>query len=126
MGVIALRLAGFDGFISDGDWRIDGTGMQAPLLARTLGGGNVNFIFGDGGVVDRSSNFFFLKTSATRFSDTGVYDLLCADSGCISDSFSTYAPSGAVPEPAEWALMLGGFAMIGSMARRRRLARVTT
>lgn len=30
--------------------------------------------------------------------------------------------AGSVPEPATWAMMLGGFALIGTMARRRRTA----
>jgi len=29
-------------------------------------------------------------------------------------------PSGAVPEPATWAMMIGGFGMAGAMMRRRR------
>ena len=32
------------------------------------------------------------------------------------------AASGAVPEPAAWALMMGGFGLVGAMARRRRMA----
>ncbi len=28
--------------------------------------------------------------------------------------------AGAVPEPASWALMIGGFGLIGSALRRRR------
>ena len=36
-----------------------------------------------------------------------------------------YPPSvpqtGAVPEPATWAMMIGGFGLIGSLARRRTL-----
>lgn len=34
------------------------------------------------------------------------------------------APAGAIPEPASWALMIGGFGMIGAALRRRRGARV--
>jgi len=30
-------------------------------------------------------------------------------------------PSSAVPEPATWAMMIGGFTLVGSAARRRRL-----
>jgi hypothetical protein len=29
----------------------------------------------------------------------------------------------AVPEPATWALMIGGFALVGTLARRRHTAR---
>jgi hypothetical protein len=35
-------------------------------------------------------------------------------------------PAAAVPEPASWALMLGGFGLLGATVRRRsRVARVT-
>jgi len=33
-------------------------------------------------------------------------------------------PLSAVPEPASWAMMLGGFAFIGGALRRRNMARV--
>ena len=33
--------------------------------------------------------------------------------------------AGEVPEPASWALMIGGFGMAGAMLRRRRLATAT-
>jgi len=33
-----------------------------------------------------------------------------------------YTPPGAIPEPASWAMMIGGFALAGSMMRRRRVA----
>jgi hypothetical protein len=43
----------------------------------------------------------------------------------LSTRFGTvFAPeaNGAVPEPASWALMLGGFGLVGSALRRRRVA----
>ena len=40
-------------------------------------------------------------------------------------SLSEAAPSaGAVPEPAAWAMMLGGFGLVGTVARRRRFTTV--
>lgn len=44
-----------------------------------------------------------------------------------SSSFATtvgFTP--AVPEPASWALMIGGFALVGGMARRRNMANLVT
>jgi PEP-CTERM motif len=38
---------------------------------------------------------------------------------------SMTAVQGAVPEPASWALMLGGFGLIGAAMRRRQSVRVT-
>ncbi len=35
------------------------------------------------------------------------------------------APGGAVPEPASWAMMVGGFSLIGGALRSRRRAAVT-
>lgn len=35
-------------------------------------------------------------------------------------SISTSVPADAVPEPATWALMIGGFGAVGAAARRRR------
>ena len=38
--------------------------------------------------------------------------------------FKTVAEVAGVPEPASWALMIGGLAMAGATLRRRRLATV--
>jgi hypothetical protein len=40
------------------------------------------------------------------------------------DSFAIGAVGGAVPEPASWALMIGGFGFIGAAMRRRRAVTV--
>jgi hypothetical protein len=43
----------------------------------------------------------------------------------VSANYSlTAANTGAVPEPASWALMIGGFGLIGASARRRRMTAV--
>jgi hypothetical protein len=123
--VIALRLAGFGDFITDGDWRSDGLGAVAPAIARKFDTpGFVNFIFDQpvGPGADQSSYFFFLKTSAVRYDESGSYDLLCAHTECVTEAFATFAPSAAVPEPAAWALMILGFGAMGGMLRRRTRA----
>jgi hypothetical protein len=43
-------------------------------------------------------------------------------SGCGLGEIIFADASGAVPEPATWALMIGGFGMAGAMLRRRRTA----
>lgn len=40
--------------------------------------------------------------------------------GMFSDNSGAYTITIAVPEPATWALMLGGFAIVGTAQRRRR------
>jgi hypothetical protein len=47
---------------------------------------------------------------STEFGDTAIENEVRTDRNIIAT---------AVPEPATWALMLGGFAMIGGMLRRR-------
>ena len=122
--ITALRVGGFDGFALDGDYRLDGLGNVGPGIARNFGGGFVNFIFkergvGDGVSPNESSYFFFLDTQATNFSRTGSYDLLCADSGCISPLSTTFAPT--VPEPSSIILLgAGGLALLAKARSRRK------
>lgn len=40
----------------------------------------------------------------------------------LDRGFATYVETGAVPEPASWALMIAGFGMTGAALRRRRTA----
>ena len=57
-----------------------------------------------------------------RFVD---FDASGADDGLAIDDFNlslTLAPVAGVPEPATWAMMIGGFALAGGAVRRRRNA----
>jgi hypothetical protein len=116
--ITAFRVAGFDGFALDGDFRLDGLGDVGPDIARNFGGGFVNFLFSDGVDPDETSRFFFLDTEATSYASIGFYDLLCADSGCVSPSFDTFAPT-QVPEPTTMALLTFGAAALLRRNRRR-------
>jgi hypothetical protein len=63
------------------------------------------------------------QSFAIRFSDFNAAD---ADDGLAIDDFSlavALAPV-AVPEPASWAMMIGGFALAGASVRRRSGVRV--
>ena len=122
--ISSFRIGDFGDFITDGDWRIDGLGAVAPTSALVFATtGFVNFQFANppvGPATDASSRFFFLHTSAVRYADTAQYDLVCAPSGCITDQYSTFAPSTAIPEPGAWAMMLLGFLGLGALMRRAR------
>ena len=124
--ISAFRVAGFEGFSLDADWRIDGSFTVAPDIARYFGEGSgaVNFLFitdevgNDAAGGFENSRFFFLDTNATAYNFTGKFDLLCADLGCISETYSTWAP--AVPIPA--AVWLFGSGLLGfiGIARRKK------
>ncbi|HPU15931.1 MAG TPA: PEPxxWA-CTERM sorting domain-containing protein [Polymorphobacter sp.] len=47
------------------------------------------------------------------------------DAGIGLDAVSIAGVPGAVPEPASWALMIGGFGLVGSALRRRRSVALT-
>jgi hypothetical protein len=95
-GIIAFRVSGFDGFVNDANWRIDGVGDVAPNIARNFGGGSVNFLFPDPGVMaTNSSVFFFIDTLANNYASAGQYDLLCASNDCISPLFVAFVPVNA-------------------------------
>jgi len=127
--ISAFRIGGFEGFSLDADWRPDGLGTVAPDIARYFGDGSgeVNFLFGDPevGGSDASgfteSKFFYLETAALNYDMSGEFDLLCQPVDCISDLYSTFAPS-IVPVPA--AVWLFGSALLGfvGFARKRKIA----
>lgn len=123
--VNAFRLIDFGlPYLTDADWRIDGSGTEAPGTARLFNGGPyptgaINFLFPTTASVGagEQSRFFFLHTTATAFAQTAQYDLLSSSDG-ISGVFSTYAP--AVPEPSSVALLLCGLAALGVKTLRKR------
>jgi hypothetical protein len=62
--------------------------------------------------VQQTLNFSVKKDTVLAFAATGT-----------SDSFGGYIDSvnlAAVPEPATWAMMIGGFGLVGGAMRRRR------
>lgn len=64
----------------------------------------------------------FSGTSTAPIFSTGVFQLTSIVSGSSTLTISQAAPpvTGAIPEPASWALMIGGFGLTGAALRRQR------
>jgi hypothetical protein len=123
LGVGTFRLSDFGvGNITDADWRRDGLGSTVPSVARVFSAvsqpqGSINFLMD--APVSSSSRFFFLRTDATEFTETGRFDLLTGGPASLSSIYATYAPAAAVPEPSSLALGAVGCAALVLMRRRR-------
>lgn len=112
-----------DGFVSAAD--PDGAGFftaavnppsSTTTTGRSVTGVTLQTNFGTNGLAGSEvSATYIFRTNATAFT-TGTF-------GVINGStFSglAFAPSSAVPEPATWAMMFVGFAIVGSALRRRK------
>jgi hypothetical protein len=85
------------------------------------------FFIGDGLTGDGtgSTQVFTAPTGATRLflADADSFGSSTGNLGSIAVDFSSSADitvSGAVPEPASWALMIAGFGLAGAALRKRR------
>ena len=115
--------------INFSDSNASSTNLLAPTFTFTPApAGSDAFTFNDGssvqgialGSVVVGSNDTFSQTVATTVGDR--YHLTFDYSNGDSPSGLIVSTSGAVPEPASWALMIGGLAMTGVALRRRKVA----
>lgn len=118
IGNFGIPIAGLNG-----NYRTDGVGDLGPDNAHVFSGGvfdqYVNFEFSNGLAGGQDSYFMFLDTNATHYARNASFDLANIGTTQISGSFSTFGVAG-VPEPASWALMIGGLGLAGAMLRSRR------
>ena len=88
-----------------------------------------NTFLGSGSIKDGNNTISLAEFSYVRFLGNSVSEFTATPGGDGNDyngNFRLSSVTGAVPEPANWALMIGGLGMVGFAARRRnRSVRVT-
>ena len=109
-------------------------GTELLSAAYNLGGGGANQVFygspfvtyyksgspaayngtANGGLIDIALAANFAKTNTLTFTYTG------AAQGLGDEAWGINRVTAGVPEPASWALMVGGLGLVGMAARRRR------
>lgn len=124
----AAEYTGFDVFAFRDGTDFDGAnGFVAannpPTFTSTAGrganGAVVTVSFGSNGLVGtENSTTYIFRTNATTFQQ-GTFGVI--DGSTLQGL--TFAPQ--VPEPATWAMMISGFALLGAAARRSRRTAVT-
>jgi len=85
-------------FYKDMPWEVTGTSTTSAIG------------FGDG-----DGNSVVLDGSNT----SGLNDVVANTHIWFNEDLAPVTPPPAVPEPASWALMIGGFALVGAAMRRR-------
>jgi hypothetical protein len=93
------------------------------LIPANTFGSNNNFIFPDLPLVDvYGISFSFGAEEANLFYNFSEYRL-STTSNIRGPSVSLrISPAVAVPEPTSWAMMIGGFGIVGGAMRRRRVS----
>jgi hypothetical protein len=121
--IMALRMFELGDILKDADYRTDSLGNVAPTHARHFYNGTVTFLFDDSELMPsgNSSHFMFIKTEATQYARTGLFDIIgqggSDPTGDTSQIFDAFVP--VIPEPVSLAL-LG----VGNLALLRRGSRV--
>lgn len=98
-----------------------GEALFSPVTERQTNGGLLFF-----GVIDADNPFIGVRFSAAEAGGNPTTDLFGFDDLTIADAGQlVVAPSPGIPEPASWAMMIGGFGMIGAAFRNRRRAQLS-
>lgn len=133
---IGKDLCTYNGGTCDGDLTVDFTAPVSSLSFQAAGDDAASTIsytlhFGGGGTSGGSFVLDGVFSSLQTFSFGALGNIVKLDlsdndgSGLVYDNFifTVGRGGGAVPEPATWAMMIGGFALAGA-AMRRRVAKV--
>ena len=91
---------------------------STTTFGRSPSGSVVTVEFGANGLTgNQNSATYIFRTNAMTFDNFGTFGVI--DGSTLQGL--TYQPTGAVPEPATWGLMILGFGMIGAAARSRKV-----
>jgi hypothetical protein len=96
---------------------INPTGVGISLIETTAGG--LPLIFTSIGSIDANNQTFTYTRTFTLTASQAVGFGLDNAGNYSNDSTGVNLTVSAVPEPASWAMMIGGFGLIGAAARRR-------
>lgn len=133
VGVVQVNLSHFSAARLRAEWRRDMTGTVTPRFW-VSGGEDHSFWFRDeyenAVYPGQRSAYFFIDTDAREYRLANALVVSSEDSALrysvtgYSQAMMTFVPTGAVPEPQAWALMLLGLAAVGaaraSTTRQRR------
>ena len=93
-------------------------GQYTPATNTFLGGANT--------IVEGRTRYTLIEFSYRRFLGDAVQPFVATPGGDGNDYVGNFRISaGVVPEPATWAMMIGGFGLVGAASRRRARANVT-
>jgi hypothetical protein len=101
------------GFTSIARRSVDNIVLTVDFRGNPNGNGSVNDL-----VEGETSTSYIFRTNARNFA-VGTFGVI--DGSTLSGL--TFAPTGAIPEPTTWAMMVGGFGLLGAAARRSSRAK---
>lgn len=121
-GFYGTDFGDFNGVVTIALLRADGSEtLLTPVDARQDNGGLLFF-----GVIDADDPFVGVRFSAAQVGGGATTDLFGFDDLTVADAGQLAGdPVTGVPEPASWAMLIGGFGMVGAALRRRRRARLS-
>jgi hypothetical protein len=111
----------FDGagfFTAANNPNLQGPAGSTTTASRNGSGSVIRADFGSNGLeaAGQTSATYIFRTNATNFDFGGTFT---TQDGSVAQR-ANFQPIAAVPEPATWAMMIGGMGMIGGLMRRQR------